>query len=186
MAATTLTAKMTKLNNRKSKRDIEREIRIGQKGGETIVVMYGCPLDDQTRLSRIDLENELNRLNFDVKIKQTRTFSKKNHRVTGGDRTKEQFIKHCVRAAKIRAEKLGIAFDISSEDVDVPDVCPVFGTPLVWTNKLGNDTPSLDRRVPANGYVKGNVAFISMRANRIKSDATIEDLEQILKWMKEQ
>lgn len=186
MAATTLTAKITKQNNRKSKRDIEREIRIGQKGGETIVIMYGCPLDDKTRLSRIGLENELNRLNYEIKIKQTRTVSQKHRGRTGADRTKEQFIKHCLRAARIRAEKLGIAFDISPEDVDIPDVCPVFGTPLVWTNKLGNDTPSLDRRVPANGYVKGNVAFISMRANRIKSDATVEDLEQILKWMKEQ
>lgn len=186
MPATTLTAKVTKINNRKSKRDIEREIRIQQKGGEPIEVMYGCPLDEQTRQRRIIVENQLNRVNIDKKIKQSPVSRRSSYRVNGADRSKEQFIKHCVRAARIRAEKLGIDFDITSEDVDIPDVCPVFGTPLVWTNKLSNDTPSLDRLVPSKGYVKGNVAFISMRANRLKSDASVEDLERILEWIKEQ
>lgn len=44
----------------------------------------------------------------------------------------------------------------------------------------------LDRLVPSKGYVKGNVRWISRRANRIKSDATIDELKKILKYMEEQ
>ena len=33
------------------------------------------------------------------------------------------------------------------------------------------------------GYIKGNVAWISGRANRIKYDASIEELRQIVDWM---
>lgn len=185
MAATTLTAKLNKLNNRKSKRDIQREIRISMKGGEPIEVMYGIPLDDATRMARISVENELNRITIDKHIKNSEVKVRKTTRLTGADRSKEQFIKQCVRTAKVRSEKLGIPFDITVKDLDVPDVCPIFGTPLVWTNKLSNDTPSMDRLVPSKGYVKGNVTFISMRANRLKSDASVEDLEKILQWMKD-
>lgn len=53
--------------------------------------------------------------------------------------------------------------------------------------KLGKgkqrNTLSIDKIVPKLGYVKGNVAFCSMRANAIKSDLTLEELKQwIPKW----
>lgn len=38
------------------------------------------------------------------------------------------------------------------------------------------DSPSLDRKDPAKGYVKGNVWVISYRANAIKQDATLAEL----------
>ena len=41
----------------------------------------------------------------------------------------------------------------------------------------------LDRFDPHKGYVKGNVAWISGRANRIKYDASLEELKQIVNWM---
>lgn len=40
-------------------------------------------------------------------------------------------------------------------------------------------SPTLDRIVPDKGYVRENVWVISGRANRIKNDATIEELELI-------
>lgn len=43
----------------------------------------------------------------------------------------------------------------------------------------------LDRLIPDKGYVKGNVHWISRRANRIKSDATVEELEKIISYMKD-
>ncbi len=47
-------------------------------------------------------------------------------------------------------------------------------------------SPSLDRLEPTRGYVKGNVAVISYRANRIKTDATAEELQRVLDWVHDQ
>ena len=89
-------------------------------------------------------------------------------------------------SCKKRAKKGGLPFDLTIEDLEVPEKCPILGLEL----KVGNDSsreisPSLDRIVPALGYVKGNIRVISLRANRLKSDASIEELEAILKYMKE-
>lgn len=42
-----------------------------------------------------------------------------------------------------------------------------------------NNSPSLDRIRNELGYVRGNVIVISNRANRLKSDASIEELRDI-------
>jgi len=50
---------------------------------------------------------------------------------------------------------------------------------------FAHHSPSLDRVVPNLGYVKGNVHVISWRANSLKKNATIEELEKIIQYMKE-
>ena len=64
--------------------------------------------------------------------------------------------------------------------------CPILKKKMVWS-KLRRDpnSPSLDRLVPKKGYVKGNVAWISNRANSMKNDATFEEVELIYNWYKE-
>ena len=52
-------AKERKLLNKKSKRDIEREVRIKQLGGVPITVEYGFPLPERERLKRVELEIDL-------------------------------------------------------------------------------------------------------------------------------
>ena len=46
------------------------------------------------------------------------------------------------------------------------------------------DGPQLDRKINELGYVRGNVFVISRRANRIKSDATALELEEIARYMR--
>lgn len=85
-----------------------------------------------------------------------------------------------LRGARYRARKAGIPFNLTLEDIIIPDECPVLGIPIRHRDggKHGDDnSPQLDRIVPSFGYVKGNVMVISGRANRIKSDATYEELE---------
>jgi hypothetical protein len=85
---------------------------------------------------------------------------------------------------KSRAKARGIPFDLTHDDIEIPDTCPILGIPL----RIGDGTPtanspSLDRIDPNYGYVKGNVQVISYRANTIKSDATKEELKLVLEHL---
>ena len=42
---------------------------------------------------------------------------------------------------------------------------------------------SIDRKDSSKGYVKGNVAIISRRANLLKNNATIAELKAVLAFM---
>lgn len=83
-----------------------------------------------------------------------------------------------------RAKKLGVPFDLKAEDIALPNVCPVLGIPLVVSAANGRgglrmNSPSVDRIVPSKGYVTGNVIVISMRANTLKKDATIDEMRML-------
>jgi hypothetical protein len=83
--------------------------------------------------------------------------------------------------AKMRAKREGLSFDLRPEDITVPAVCPLLGTPIAFSHKRFFATnPSLDRIIPQKGYVRDNVWVISWRANAIKNDASIEELEAIV------
>lgn len=65
--------------------------------------------------------------------------------------------------------------------------CPVFGMPLrAGIGKSHDSSPTLDRLNAAWGYEPGNVAVMSMKANRLKADATADELEQVAAWMRAQ
>lgn len=90
-----------------------------------------------------------------------------------------------LRHAKERARELGLPFDIVEADIQVPVVCPVLGIALVVGNGRQHDgSPSIDRIIPSLGYVKGNIAVISLRANRIKQNASPEELEAVAAWVR--
>lgn len=44
-------------------------------------------------------------------------------------------------------------------------------------------SPSIDRIVPELGYVPGNIAIISWRANDLKKDATADEMRRIADWI---
>lgn len=88
-----------------------------------------------------------------------------------------------VTAAYHRAKYRGIPFGITAADIPMPTHCPLLGIELKYTGSSGHrppNTATLDRIVCAKGYVKGNVAVISHRANRIKSDASFAELEMLV------
>jgi hypothetical protein len=86
--------------------------------------------------------------------------------------------------AQRRAKNEGLPFNIDVEDIVIPAHCPVFPHIALVANAGGKreSSPSLDKIVPSLGYVKGNVQVISMKANRMKSDGTLEELVQLGKW----
>lgn len=84
---------------------------------------------------------------------------------------------------KARAKNLNIPFNLDKEDILIPETCPVLGIAIdPWPrNSKRNrpDSPSLDRIIPEEGYVKGNVRVISNRANLLKSNASSEEMFKI-------
>lgn len=91
---------------------------------------------------------------------------------------------HLLVVAKARALKKGIEFSITSEDIALPEVCPLLGITL----KKGIDfqqpnSYSIDRIDNSKGYIPGNVWIISARANLIKNDASYEELKRIVEGL---
>lgn len=85
--------------------------------------------------------------------------------------------------ARHRAKKAGVPCALALEDIVVPDMCPALWVPLArGTGKLHARSPSLDRIIPALGYVTGNIAVISHRANVIKHNADAAELFSVAAW----
>ncbi len=91
--------------------------------------------------------------------------------------------------SRIRAKRKGILHTINTEYLELiwpkDNRCPVLGNLFEMGYKSGkskNLSPSLDRIVPKKGYIPGNLVIVSDIVNRLKSDASLEDMEKILKF----
>ena len=83
---------------------------------------------------------------------------------------------------KSSAKKRGIAFDLTVLDlyqISYPITCPINGIALHWNTTQKDDSYSFDRVDSGKGYSIDNIIIVSWRANRLKSDATPEELKQL-------
>jgi hypothetical protein len=76
-----------------------------------------------------------------------------------------------LRNARHRAHQRGMPFDLEIDDIEIPELCPVFGIPM--------HSPSLDRVDNSKGYTKDNTEVISMRANECKRDMTPMEIAKL-------
>ena len=91
--------------------------------------------------------------------------------------------KQLLKGARRRAREAGLSFDLVLEDIAVPEVCPILGVPIEMSSERTYGTsPSLDRIVPELGYVRGNVQVISDKANRMKTDASADEMLAFADW----
>jgi hypothetical protein len=176
-------AKLNKLRKRMASRDIIRELRLESLGEKPLEVLEGIPLSDVVRSQRKELEWNLlypKRTGRKAPIKRM----PKGFKVTNGSkRTEKQFLYGILMGAKSRAKERNIPFDLKLSDITIPKVCPVLGIPIFWGDKQSDNTPSIDRVIPEKGYVLGNCHIISMKANRLKNNATVEELKAILEYI---
>lgn len=88
-------------------------------------------------------------------------------------------------AAKRRATQKDLEFALKVEDIKIPNFCPMLGIPLFpATGKHARDnSPTLDRIDSRFGYTPDNILVISHRANTIKGNATIQELEMIADYI---
>jgi hypothetical protein len=92
-----------------------------------------------------------------------------------------------MRSCRARSKEKDLPFNLTTEYLESiwTGTCPAFGTTLNINSKKGSEGHAqLDRIIPNLGYVEGNVVWLSERANRIKDDASLEDLERLIKWLK--
>lgn len=99
------------------------------------------------------------------------------------EKTPEGWLKAVLRSIRQRAKRRGLECSITWQDLEVPERCPILGTPLVLGQGLGaKDGPSVDRIDPSKGYVVGNVRVISNWANLLRGDCTDPDVFYFL-WL---
>ena len=91
--------------------------------------------------------------------------------------------------SKIRAKAKKLPHNITSDDIrevwPKDNICPVLKKPFEMgfkSEKTKSMAPSLDKIIPSKGYTKGNIVVISDIVNRLKSDATLEDLKKIINF----
>ena len=103
-------------------------------------------------------------------------------------RLNDYFNKYVI-TKRAECRKKGIQFDLTGDYLESlwTGYCPILNLQITYGGREGKTGSSysahLDRLDPSKGYVVGNVNWVSGRANRIKYDATIEELEAIVKWM---
>lgn len=92
-----------------------------------------------------------------------------------------------LRLARQRCRKSGVVCTIAESDIVIPEFCPILGMRLEFGDMDSRDnSPSLDRIKPELGYVPGNVAVISFKANRIKNHGSADEHRRIADWMDSQ
>ena len=87
-------------------------------------------------------------------------------------------------SARESAKRQGLPFDLEESDIVIPECCPVLGIAIEKASGSRTyNSPSLDKLIPALGYVKGNVQVISWRANKLKGEGTAKEHRLIAEWM---
>lgn len=129
----------------------------------------------------IEKVRETQRKNAETKRRRDRDgYNRKQREYLAG--SPEAKIRNLLCIARRRAIKGGMDFDVCIDDLVLPQKCPLLGIEINYAvNGRGarDDSPSIDRIDNSKGYVKGNVWVVSWRANRLKSNASLDELKRI-------
>jgi hypothetical protein len=97
-------------------------------------------------------------------------------------------IKQLYNNLKASAKRRNIPFDLSPTDIDdigIPLTCPILNMPIFfYRDSVQPDSISFDRVDSTKGYTRDNLVIVSYRANKIKSDATLDELEKVFNYYK--
>lgn len=116
-----------------------------------------------------------------LKVKNKESFDK-NYRLRP---RYHNLLAKMLTSARIRAQKKNIEFSITIDDLEIPEKCPVLG--YVMEQNIGKpkaNSPTIDRVDNTKGYIPGNVAVISYRANCLKRDSSLDELIKLVDYVK--
>ena len=101
-------------------------------------------------------------------------------------------IKYWLMTVRNCAKQRGLEFSITEVDLlidgKLPEFCPVLGVKLDYSKgpRFGRNTrlnvASIDRIDNMKGYIPGNVVVVSLRANYLKKDATLAELQALAEF----
>ena len=117
-----------------------------------------------------------------LKYRQTR----RENKMSSKDGFRDITIKSILSSCRYRAEIKNIPFNLTYEHLDslLSESCPVLGLKYEIKHNSPNSA-SVDRINNNKGYIIGNVAIISRRANTLKKDADLAELRLIEKYIRE-
>lgn len=134
-------------------------------------------------------ENTTKQCSTCQKVKTVDNFSKHRKQADGFNYQCRQCVKeHNYKRGinlnfhKSRAKRNGLEFNITYEDVFLPEYCPILNIKLDYgADKSNSNSPSIDRIDNTKGYIKGNIIVMSRLANAMKSSASFDELELFCK-----
>lgn len=116
---------------------------------------------------------------------------KECNKIRGLEYSRDNQLSIYYKCKKNNCKYSGIEFTLTLEDIsDIPQVCPVLGIPIELYQGSGlqgirDNSATLDRIDPSKGYTKENVRWLSGRANRLKSNMTLDEIQKLYTYMKE-
>ena len=97
-----------------------------------------------------------------------------------------QYVETIWSRSKARAKKAGIEFTLTRNDIadmTVPITCPVLGIPLrMERGRRTDNSLSIDRIDSSRGYTPDNVVFVSWRVNWLKGNASLDEMQKMVKF----
>lgn len=98
-------------------------------------------------------------------------------------------IKTIYKNLKGSAKRRGVDFQLELIDLyelSFPVTCPVLGIPLKFNRGAAEfNSYSVDRIDSTKGYTIDNIEVISLRANKLKSDASLTEIHAISDYYKQ-
>lgn len=92
-----------------------------------------------------------------------------------------------IKNAKERSCRYNVPFDIDREYLNsiMTEFCPALEIKLSYIDNttIKDNSATIDRIVPELGYVKGNIQILSHKANRMKTNATRDELVAFAQWI---
>lgn len=118
-----------------------------------------------------------------------RTYKNRSSKILERFKNKKYYLNKSIeeslyRNAKRRCKETGLDFTIELSDIPkMPKHCPITGLELRrGEGSIQEYSPTLDRIDNSKGYIPGNVQIISNRANKRKSDLTLDEIKRLYEY----
>ena len=132
-----------------------------------------CKKCSALEFKKYKLSNSSSYMKRLANVKQKRAEDKKTNPI-------QVWAHNAYHSAKGRAKKLSLDFGLTKEWLitNAPTHCPLLDIELTYSAETSvPNCASIDRVDSLKGYTLDNCKIISFKANRIKSNATLEEIE---------